>query len=180
MPNTGISYRPVLADFLTPSYRIVGTTLVPPSGLIGTMNDINTSFVEIQNAQLARLHEPNYIVDRYQMLRLVKDHVVAVCAARRDDLGSGAMARSSLGQVIEYRVFISSRDYEFEGSLEWAGRFNIGSILAEAKKQFVPLFRVTINPVLFPDITINSPAVLINGSHYDLFALAAQRKEVES
>jgi hypothetical protein len=179
MPSTGITHHPIMTDILTGTYRVVGTVMAPPSGLIGIFNDINTSFIEVENAQLARLHTPNYVVDRYETMRLVKSHILAVCAGRREDLGSGAAPRSAFGRVGEYPIFITSGDLEIEGIIEWAGLFNPDSVLAELMKIFFPLFHIVVQGIIFPDTRVTSAAALINGARVEQMGITSQRKPLE-
>src|SRR5512138_888476 len=86
MNYAGSSNHPITVDILTPSFRIVGKVLVTRTGLIGVMTDTNNSVVDVHEAQLARLHVPNKLAKCYQTAQVVKSQVVAVCAARRDDL----------------------------------------------------------------------------------------------
>lgn len=59
MTTQPTALRAINADFLTSSYRIVGQATVAGSGLMGLLNDTTNSFVEVQEASMARLHMPN-------------------------------------------------------------------------------------------------------------------------
>ena len=62
MPETKSTQRLLLADYLSSSYRVVGKIMVPNSGLLGMMNDPTTSFLEVMDAKLARIHTPTSLV----------------------------------------------------------------------------------------------------------------------
>jgi hypothetical protein len=83
MPETNVTHRMLAADFLTPSYRIVGKIMAPNSGVIGMMNDTTTSFMEVLDAKLARLHMPTKLVGEYNVIDLVKTNIFAVGLMRR-------------------------------------------------------------------------------------------------
>ena len=105
-PPTGTN-RYISADFFTPSYRIVGKISVPSIGLMGLLNDPNSSFAEIHDARLARLHMPTKLVDHYQMVKVLKSQLFAVCLARREDLGSQAVSRGSFSRTATGTMFSS-------------------------------------------------------------------------
>jgi hypothetical protein len=96
--------RLINADFLTSSYRVVGKIMVPNTGLMGLMNDGTNSFMEVLDARLARLHMPTKLVDHFEVVRLVKSQVIAVCMAKREDIGPQALARGGYVRLAEYLV----------------------------------------------------------------------------
>ena len=86
MDSSPRTYRFLPADIYTSGYRIVGKIMSSTNGIMGIMNDINKSHVEIHDARLARIHMPTKLVDHFEVVRLIKAQVFAVCAARREDL----------------------------------------------------------------------------------------------
>ena len=173
-PKTG-TQRLIPADFLTSGYRIVGKILVPSSGIIGLMNDTTNSFMEILDAKLARLHMPTKLVDHFEVVRLVKAQVFAVCLSRREDLGPQALTRGGYVRVTDFPIRVTSQVFELEGLLEWAGRFDFSTIMVEGTREFVPLYSGTLTAILIPTLKIESAALLFNRRHVDLLALKNQR-----
>ena len=173
-PKTG-SQRLIPADFLTSGYRIVGKILVPSSGIMGLMNDTTNSFMEILDAKLARLHMPTKLVDHFEVVRLVKAQVFAVCLSRREDLGPQALTRGGYVRVTDFPIRVTSQVFELEGLLEWAGRFDFSTIMVEGTREFVPLYSGTLTAILIPTLKIESAALLFNRRHVDLLALKNQR-----
>jgi hypothetical protein len=173
-PTTG-SQRLIPADFLTSGYRIVGKILVPSSGIMGLMNDTTNSFTEILDAKLARLHMPTKLVDHFEVVRLVKTQVFAVCLSRREDLGPQALTRGGYVRVTDYPIRVTSQVFELEGNLEWAGRFDFSTIMVEGTREFVPLYAGMLTAILIPTLKIESAALLFNRRHVDLLALKSQR-----
>ena len=173
-PKTG-SQRLIPADFLTSGYRIVGKILVPSSGIMGLMNDTTNSFTEILDAKLARLHMPTKLVDHFEVVRLVKTQVFAVCLSRREDLGPQALTRGGYVRVTDYPIRVTSQVFELEGNLEWAGRFDFSTIMVEGTREFVPLYAGMLTAILIPTLKIESAALLFNRRHVDLLALKNQR-----
>jgi len=163
-----------LADFFTPGFRVTGKTIVPNSGLMGLMNDQVTSFMEILDARLARLHMPTKLVEHYQVLRLVRSQIFAVCLARREDLGPPALARGGFQKMNEYSIHIASPVYELTGTLEWAGRFEFSTVMMEGSRDFVPLYNGHLAAILISALKVDSPAMLFNRKQVDLLGLKSQ------
>ncbi len=170
-----VTHRIVSADFYTPSYRIVGKTTVPNTGILGLMNDPTTSFMEIMDARLARVHMPSKLVDHYEVVRIVKSQIFAVALSRREDIGPQALARGGYVRLNEYPVHITTPVYELQGMLEWAGRFEFSTVMVEGSREFVPLYGGMLTAILIPALKAEGPAFLFNRRQVDLLALNSQR-----
>ena len=178
MPETNVTHRMLAADFLTQSYRVVGKMMVPNTGVVGLLNDPTTSFMEVVDAKLARIHMPTKLVGEYKVVDLVKDNVFAICLTRREDMGPQALARGGYQNMVEYSIRITNRVYELEGKLEWAGRFNFATIMVEGVRDFVPIYHATLTAILTPQLRIESPAILFNRKQVDLLGLVSEKKEL--
>jgi len=176
MPETNVTHRMLAADFLTQSYRVVGKMMVPNTGVVGLLNDPTTSFMEVVDAKLARIHMPTKLVGEYKMVDLVKDNVFAICLTRREDMGPQALARGGYQNMVEYSIRITTQVYELEGKLEWAGRFNFATIMVEGVRDFIPIYDATLTAILIPQLRIESPAILFNRKQVDLVGLVSEKK----
>src|SRR3989304_7839050 len=87
------TYRFLPADILTSSYRVVGKIMVTNTGAMGMLNDITHSSMEIHDGRLARVQLPTKLVDHFDLVRMMKQHIVTVCLARKEDLGPLALVR---------------------------------------------------------------------------------------
>ena len=99
MPEPNATQRLLAADFLTPSYRIVGKVLNPNTGVVGMLNDPITAFMEVLDAKLARIHMPTKLVGEYKVVDLVKASIFAVCLTRREDVGPQALVRGGFQNI---------------------------------------------------------------------------------
>jgi hypothetical protein len=174
-PST--THRVISADFFTPSYRIVGKTMVPNTGIMGLVNDPTTSFMEILDARLARAHMPSKLVDHYEVVRIVKSQIFAITLSRREDLGPQAITRGGYVRMTEFPLRITTPVYELDGIVEWAGRFDFSTIMVEGTRQFVPMYNTVITAILLPALRVESPAALFNRNQVDILALKNQRLE---
>jgi len=170
----GITSHPIAVDFLTSSYRIVGKVMVAHTGLLGLMAASNTSIIDIQEAQLARLDNPNKLADRFDIARLVKQQVVAASVSRRDDLGP--LVQMGLNSYNRYPIYMTTPDFEINGILEWNGRFDVGAILGQGTGEFFPLYRASLSAIFVPGLQMDMPVALINRRFIDLIALSVQQK----
>ncbi len=180
MDTSPRTYRFLPADVLTSGYRVVGKIMVTSTGTMGLMNDTTHSAVEIHDARLARLHMPTKLVDHFELTRMMKAHVYAVCMARREDLGPQALVRGGYATVVEYPMRVTTQMFEIEGIMELPGRFDFTTLMTEGTRDFIPIFNATLTAILIPNLRIESGGMLINRKQVDLVALLNQRVKEES
>lgn len=169
------TYRYVAADIYTAGYRVVGKVMVANTGAVGMMNDTTNSAMEVHDARLAKIHMPTKLVDHFEMVRLVKNRVMIMCMSRREDLGPAALLRGGYGKVSEYPVRFTSQVYEVDGTLELPGRFDFQGLMFEGTRQFIPVFDAKMTAILIPNLSVESPGLLLNRSHADVVAQLNQR-----
>lgn len=169
--------RGIVANFFSPSYRIVGRVEVSNSGLTGLLNDPNTSFLKVEEASMARLHEPKKLADRVPQVRMVKRGLVAVALGRREDIGPEGVARGGFGRITPHVIRAITAEYELEGTLEWSGRLDFKIMLTEGA-EFIPLYEVKFRAVQFPDMYLEAAAILINRRKIDVINLLSSAQNV--
>ncbi|MGZ6316595.1 MAG: hypothetical protein ACXWNQ_04985 [Anaerolineales bacterium] len=168
------------SDILTSGYRVVGKIAVTSTGTIGILNDVTHSTLEVHDARLARLHMPTKLVDHFEMVRMMKQHVYAVCMARREDLGPHALVRGGFTSAVEYPVRIMMQMIEIEGVIEMPGRFDFNALMTDGSREFIPMYNATLSGILIPNLRIESGGIMINRRHVDLVALLNQRVKAEA
>jgi hypothetical protein len=176
MPESNATQRLFSADFLTLSYRVVGKLMVPTSGVAGMLNDTTNSFMEVFEAKCARIHMPTKLVGEYPVMDVVKNNLFAVCFTRPEDMGPHAVVRGGYQKIVNYKVRATSQVYELEGTLEWSGRFEFAAIMVEGLRDFIPLYNAKLTAVMFPQLSIESPAILFNRKQVDLFTIISDKK----
>lgn len=179
MDTSPRTYRFLPADVLTAGYRLVGKIMTTSNGAMGLLNDTTRSAMEVHDARLARVHMPTKLVDHFELVRLMKNHVYAVCMARREDLGPQALVRGGFTNITEYPVRITTQMFEIEGVLELPGRFDFTALITDGTRDFVPLFNATLTAILIPNLRIESAGMLVNRRQIDLMALLNQRVKAE-
>ena len=180
MDTSPRTYRFLPANILTSGYRVVGKIMVTNTGTMGMLNDSTHSAMEVHDARLARLHMPTKLVDHFELVRMMKTHVFAVCMARREDLGPQALVRGGYASIVEYPARITTQVFEIEGTLELPGRFDFATLMSEGTRDFIPMFNATLTAILLPNLRVESAGMLINRKQIDLIAMLNQRAKPES
>jgi len=174
------TYRFLTTDILTSGYRAVGKIMVTSHGAMGLLNDPTRSAIELTDARLARLHMPTKLVDHFELVRMMKRHIFAICMARREDLGPQGIVRGGFTSVIEYPIRVTTQMFEIEGVMELPGRFDFTSLINEGSREFLPIFNATVTGILIPNLRVESAGILINRNQIDLMALLNQRVKPEN
>jgi hypothetical protein len=169
------TYRFLPADVYTSGYRIVGKIMVSTHGIMGSINENTKSHLEIHDARLARIHMPTKLVDHFEVVRLIKSQIIAICAARREDLGPTNIQRSGYSSISVLPARLTTQVYELEGKLEVAGRFDFAAIIADKTRNFIPLYEAILTAILIPNLKVECPAILFNREKVELLALLGQR-----
>ncbi|RPJ26697.1 MAG: hypothetical protein EHM33_10620 [Chloroflexi bacterium] len=179
MDTSPRTYRFLPVDVYTSSYRVVGKVMVSTNGIMGIMNDINKSHLEIHDARLARIHMPTKLVDHFEVVRVVKSQLFAICAARREDLGPSGIQRGGYTNVSAMPARLTTQVYEVEGKVEVAGRFDFATMITDKTRNFIPIYEAVLTAVLIPNLKAESPGALINREKVDILALLNQRAKEE-
>lgn len=180
MDTSPRTYRFLSTDILTAGYRIVGKTMITSHGVMGMMNDNSHSSIEVNDARLARLHMPTKLVDHFELVRMMKKQIHAVCMGRREDLGPQAMVRGGYSSVIEYPVRVTTQMFEIEGIMELPGRFDFPVLMNEGTREFIPMFNAIVTAILIPSLRVESAGLLVNRKQVDMMALLNQRVKPEN
>jgi hypothetical protein len=173
------TYRFLPVDIYTSGYRVVGKVMVSTNGIMGVLNDSTKSHLEIHDARLARIHMPTKLADHFEIVRLVKTQVFAICAARREDLGPSGMQRSGYTNVTPMAARLTTQVYEIEGKIEVAGRFDFAAMIADKTRNFIPVYESVLTAILIPNLKAESACTLINREKVDILALLSQRAKEE-
>ena len=179
MDGSQRTYRFLPADVYIAGYRVVGKIMISTNGIMGVLNDNTKSHLELQDARLARIHMPTKLVDHFEVIRLVKAQVFAVCAARREDLGPMAVVRGGYSNIASVPARLTTSVYEIEGKLEVTGRFDFVTLISDKTRNFVPLFDASLSAILIPNLKVESPGILFNREKIDMLALLNQRVKEE-
>jgi hypothetical protein len=179
METSPRTYRFLPADLYTSGYRIVGKVMTGSNGLMGILNDNTKSHIEVHDARLARIHMPTKLVDHFEVVRIVKSHLFALCAARREDLGPTGVVRGGYSNVAGVPARLTTNVYEVDGKLEVAGRFDFVTLISDKTRNFIPVFECVLTAILIPNLKAESAGILLNREKIDMLSLLNQRAKEE-
>ena len=179
MDSSQRTYRFLPADVYIAGYRVVGKIMISTNGIMGILNDITKSHLEIHDARLARIHMPTKLVDHFEVVRLMKNQIFAICAARREDLGPTVVVRGGYSNTASIPARLTTSVYEIEGKLEVVGRFDFVTLISDKTRNFIPLFDAALTAILIPNLRVDSPGILFNREKVDMLALLNQRVKEE-
>jgi hypothetical protein len=151
--------------------------MVSTNGIMGILNDITKSHLEIHDARLARVHMPTKLVDHFEVVRLIKSQIFAICASRREDLGPAGIQRGGYSNISDLPARLTTSVYELEGKLEVAGRFDFAVMVSDKTRNFIPLYEGVLSAILIPNLKVESPGILFNREKIDMMALLSQRSK---
>lgn len=114
---------------------------------------------------------PDKLVNQVGILRLVKAQIHIIGLERRKDIGPQALARGGFERIQDYQISVTDSTYEYEGTLEWPGRFDFSAVMSEGTRNFIPLYDVRVRGVLLPNMKIKSPAMLFNRGKVDTLSI---------
>jgi hypothetical protein len=174
------TYHFLSATILTSGYLTVGKLMATSTGIMAMLNDSTHSAMEVHDARLARIHMPTKLADHFELTRMMKSHVYAVCMARREDLGPQALVRGGYTSTVEYPVRLTTQMFEIEGVMELPGRFDFTNLMTEGTREFIPVFNATLTGILIPNLRVESTGMLVNRRQIDLVAMLNQRVKPES
>lgn len=166
-----MTVRYVSADFLTSSHHIFGQLKVGQTGVTGLLSDPRNSYIEISDASLVRIQQPDKVINYAQMLWLVKSQAVAVCIHKREYAGSTAVLRAGYTRVLPYHVEITTAIFEVTGTLDWSGRFEFSVLMTEGTNAFILLYDALITSSFSSDLHIDSQVALINRNYISTLIL---------
>ncbi len=157
--------RNISAEFLTTNHIIFGQVKVSNTGLLGSLADQHNSYIEINDATVARILKPDKVVSYAETLFLVKKQIIAICLTKREYVSTAA--RSGYNRLFQYPVLITTPIYELQGTLEWSGRFEFSVIVNDGPNPFLIMYDAKLSAVLFPALNIESPVILLNRAYVD-------------
>jgi len=172
LPSQTQFFRLIPAEFLTTSHYIFGQVKVTNTGMIGVLSDLRTNYMEVKDANLARVQTPDVVINYSPLMWVVKDRLVAVCLNKREHIGPSPLQRGGYVNIAKYPVQITTTVYELEGFLEWAGRFEFSAFMAEGVNDFIIVYNAVLVSTQYPSLKIEKPAMLFHRSYLDTLVVS--------
>ena len=180
MAQGALTKRIIPVHVLTASYRIAGTAKVSNSGLSGLLTDSTSEFMTIMDASLGRIHEPDFLVQKLNEIRLVKDQIHIASVRRRQDIGPKGITRPGYENFNTFNIAVTDSIYEYEGILEWPGRFDFTALMSGGGWEYIPIFEGTARSIFYPELEVKSEAMLVNRSQIATFTHSLRKDDDDS
>lgn len=164
------------ADFMTNAHRVSSRISVGPTGLIGMLNDVTTSLIDIEDAYYSRLQQPAKINGHLETAHVNKAHLALVVLARRADLGPQGLARGGFSRLLPVPVLLTTALFEVQGSVEVVNKFDPAELLMGGTGRFLLIYNATAVTTSYPDSTFSGGAILVNRTLVEMVAPAARGK----
>jgi hypothetical protein len=170
MTERGPTRNALNVDFFTDTHRI--TCQVEPGtiGLVGMLNDANSSLFVARNAYFSRLHQPTKIVANFEEIHLVKAHVALGLLNRREDLGPQGFLRPGGGRTLSAPVYLTTETFEIRGTTEFTSRIDPDNLLVGgvglSAARYTMLYNATIVVTSYPDLPPFSASALVFNRSY--------------
>jgi hypothetical protein len=166
----------VHVDLLTPSYRISCRIITGPSGLIGQLNDSNTSLLDLEDVYYSRLTQPAKIISHLETAHLAKNNLTLVVLSRREDLGPQSLSRGGYSRLMPVPVLITTATFEIQGSIDVVSKFDLSEYLMGGAGRFINVYGASALMVASPDTVFSGAVVLISRSAVEMLAHQAKGK----
>jgi len=160
----------IAADFFTHTYRISARADTRKRSLANHLNDRLTSYLELHETFVSRLHKPSEIVASYHLASLRKDSITFVILAAEKETSE----RHAYGYFAKqlYDVFLTVPSFEIRGKLQVTGKLDLHAFLVKGTENFISISNPVASPCLFPDISFTGGTVLVNKSRIELFCIS--------
>jgi hypothetical protein len=163
-------------DILTRSYRVSCRLNVGPTGLVGLLNDPNTSLLDIEDAYYSRLPLSAKIVAHLATAHMLKTNVDLLVLTRPEDLGPQGIARGGYKRLLPVPVLITTPNYEIQGSVEVVTKFDPAELLLGGNARFVVVYGANAMQASNPETVFSGAVILVNRSKVELLAPVVRAK----
>jgi hypothetical protein len=166
----------VHVDLLTPGFRISCRINTGPTGLIGLLNDSNTSLLDLEDVYYSRLTQPAKITSHLETAHLAKDNLTLVVLSRREDLGPQGLARGGYSRLIPVPVLVTTATFEIQGSIDVVNKFDPSELLMGGTGRFINVYSASALMVASPDTVFSGAVILVSRSAVEMLAHQAKGK----
>ena len=156
------SHLVINVDFFSDTHRISGRTTVSANGMLGVLNDSNTSLIEVENAYLSRLQSPAKIEAHFDRISLNKANVALVILNRREDLGPVGLARGGYSQVLSVPVLLTTAAFEIRCVIEVLHKLDASVLLTGGTARYMPIYKASLTALAYTETPFTGEAVALN------------------
>ncbi|MBU0704716.1 MAG: hypothetical protein KKC18_12715 [Chloroflexi bacterium] len=155
----------LVADFFTHSHRMSGSVNVRHKNLADQLNDQSTSFLLLEDVYVSSIERPAEITTSHPVSTLRKNNITAIVVAHQNDGLPREHTYGSYYNTHLHKVFVTVPQFEVEGYLRIAGRWDIRTVLTSGTDDFISILDGQIKSAARPDTTFTGGAILLNKAH---------------
>ena len=146
---------------LTERHSISGDLYLPEQRLSDFLNDRRDSIIHLRNAKVARLSEPNKLIQQHGEAFVPKTWVVVAFEPPQQAI---PYAKRLYGYVRkqQYEVYLMLEGMEVRGTLHAPGDLDLRRFLATTSESFLPITKATLTLYANDRYIIEQDAILIN------------------
>jgi hypothetical protein len=151
----------ITADFFTNQHRVTGQIFTGDRRLTDVLNDELYSYVELRQAEVARVIEPEKVVYSYPSVILMKEAIVFALLTGARSNGT----ESRISKYVEkkpYDVLFTIPPYEISGRLYLRGTGDPRTLMIREAGHFVPLTQAQVVFTLYPKVKFSGEVAIVN------------------
>lgn len=162
-------------DMFTDAYRVTGRVMVGAGGIHAELANPSSSFLELQDAYISRIHQPGEIVAHYKVAAFSKSNInFIVLQDRREGIPVGTQhGRSIYTRGRALSSFLTVPSFEISGEIMHDGKVAPREILVQSVGRYQLIFSAKAKASLYPDVSYSGDLVLVQKDQIGIFCLDA-------
>src|SRR5437763_6880984 len=148
-------------DLLTQAFRISCRVNVGTTGLIGLLNDVTTSLIDVEDVYYSRLNQPAKIVSHLDSAHVAKSNLALVMLNRREDLGPPGRVRGGYS-LLPVPVLVTTAAFEVQGTIEVVTKLEAVELLMGGTGRYLNVYNASACMALSPETIFSGAVILVN------------------
>jgi hypothetical protein len=162
--------RRLTADIFADSHRISTQMALRGRVLADSLNDANTSYLELDIAYVSRIDHPGEILADYALSIVRKDRLTFVVVATGLEL---AIKQNAIAYAYrrQWPVFITVPGFEITGQIEAPTNIDLRALMAIGVERFIPIFNGKATLSMNQTIQFSGELILINKTAIEVLCI---------
>lgn len=160
-------------DMFTDAYRVTGQVMVGAGGIHAELANPNSSFLELKDAYISRIHLPGEIIAHYKVAAFSKGNInFIVLQDRREGIPVGTQhGRSIYTRGRALSAFLTVPSFEISGEIMHDGKVSPREILVQSVGRYQLIFSAKALASLYPKISYSGDLILVQKDRIGIFCL---------
>ena len=162
--------RRLTADIFADSHRISTQMALRGRVLSDSLNDANTSYLELDIAYVSRIDHPGEILADYALSIVRKDRLTFVVVATGLELAIKQNA-ATYAYRHQWPVFVTVPGFEITGQIEAPANVDLRALMAIGVERFIPVFNGKATLSMNQAIQFSGELILINKTAIEVLCI---------